>query len=76
MKTAINILLACCTAIAAAIYYYNETDEFAIKLKEIRENQGVDAVIRDVCKLDPEGVLGKLIKEKIELLKVKGWIKE
>ena len=65
-----------CTAIAAAIYYYNETDEFAIKLKEIRETQGIDAVIRDVCKLDPDGTLGILIKEKIQLLKSKGWIKE
>ena len=65
-----------CTAIAAAIYYFEETDEFALKLRDIRENQGIDAVIRDVCKLDPEGILGKLIKEKIELLKAKGWIKE
>lgn len=65
-----------CTAIAAAIYYYNETDEFAIKLKEIRETQGIDAVIRDVCKLDPDGTLGILIKEKIQLFKSKGWIKE
>ena len=65
-----------CIAIAAAIYYYNETDEFAVKLKEIREGQGIDAVIRDVCKLDPDGTLGLLIKEKIALLKKRGWINE
>ena len=47
-----------------------------MKLKDIRENQGIDAVIRDVCKLDVDGTLGKLIKEKIELLKAKGWITE
>ena len=55
---------------------FEETDEFAHKLKDIRENQGIDAVISNVCKLDPDGVLGKLIKEKIALLKEKGWIKE
>ncbi|MBQ9162733.1 MAG: mannitol-1-phosphate 5-dehydrogenase [Clostridia bacterium] len=64
-----------CIAIAAAIHYYNETDEFAIKLKEIRETQGIDAVIRDVCKVDPNGTLGLLIKEKIELIKERGWLK-
>ncbi|MBQ9070132.1 MAG: hypothetical protein IJY23_02115 [Clostridia bacterium] len=64
-----------CIAIAAAIHYFHEGDEFAHKLREIRETQGIDAVIRDVCKLDPEGELGLLIKEKIELIKEKGWLK-
>lgn len=65
-----------CTAIAAAIYYYHEGDEFADKLKEIRENRGIDAVLTEVCKIDANGTLGTLIKEKIALLKQKGWIKE
>ena len=65
-----------CTAIAAAIYYYNESDEFAVKLRQIRENEGVDAVLRDVCKVDPDGTIGSLVKEKIGLLKKRGWINE
>ncbi len=64
-----------CIAIAAAIHYFHEGDEFAHKLREIRENDGIDAVIRDVCKLDPNGELGLLIKEKIELIKEWGWLK-
>ena len=64
-----------CIAIAAAIHYFHEGDEFAHKLREIRENDGIDAVIRDVCKLDPNGELGVLIKEKIKLIKEWGWLK-
>ena len=64
-----------CIAIAAAIHYFHEGDEFAHKLREIRENDGIDAVIRDVCKLDPNGELGLLIKEKIELIKEWGWLR-
>lgn len=63
-------------AIAAAIYYTNDSDEFARKLVEIRTTQGIDAVLQDVCSLDPNGELGLLIKEKIELLKEWGWIHE
>ncbi len=62
-------------AIAAAMYYYNETDEFAIKLKEMRENEGIDAILEKVCSLEPNGELGMMVKEKIELLKSWGYIK-
>ena len=62
-------------AIAAAMYYYNETDEFAIKLKEMRENEGIDAILEKVCSLEPDGELGMLVKEKLELLKSWGYIK-
>ena len=65
-----------CIAIAAAIFYCNDGDEFAVKLKEIREKEGIDAVLRDVCKLDPCGTIGMLVKEKIDLLKKRGWINE
>ena len=37
---------------------------------------GIDAIIEKVCKLDPQGELAMLIKEKIELLKTWGWIHE
>ncbi|MBO5270228.1 MAG: mannitol-1-phosphate 5-dehydrogenase [Clostridia bacterium] len=62
------------TAIAAAIFYTNEGDEFAVKLREMRENEGVDAVIEKVCKLDKNSALACLIKEKIEMLKERGYI--
>lgn len=61
-------------AIAAAIYYENETDEFAVQLKEMRETKGVDTVLSEVCKLDPNGAIGMLVKEKIEWLRAKGWL--
>ena len=65
-----------CIAIAAAIYYVSEGDEFARELVRMRTEEGIDAVIEKVCKLDPNGELGLLIKEKIALLKEWGWIHE
>ena len=62
------------TAIAAAIHYTNEGDEFAVKLRKMREAEGVDYVIENVCKLDPNGSLAMLVKEKIEMLKERGYI--
>ncbi len=64
------------TAIACAIYYYEESDPFAIQLKNIRENDGVDAVLEKVCSLKPDGELATLIKEKIEFIKKEGWLNE
>ena len=65
-----------CTAIAAAIYYESEGDEFAEKLVKMRKEQGIDYVIENVCKIDPNGEIGMLVKEKIDLLKKRGWINE
>ncbi|NLF37754.1 MAG: mannitol dehydrogenase, partial [Clostridiaceae bacterium] len=65
-----------CIAIAAAIYYENAEDESSNTLKKMREIQGVDTVLDRVCKIDINGILGKLIKCKIELLKLRGWINE
>lgn len=62
-------------AIACAMHYEEPTDEYALKLEEIRENCGYDAVLRDVCRLDPDGELGMLIKEKIAQIKEWGWLK-
>ena len=41
-----------CTAIACAMYYEQQTDEFAVELKRMREEEGFDAIISKVCKLD------------------------
>ncbi len=65
-----------CIGIAAAIYYENDGDQFARELRRIRREEGIDAVINNVCGLEPEGHLGLLIKSKIELLKEWGWIHE
>jgi mannitol-1-phosphate 5-dehydrogenase len=62
-------------AIACAIHYEEPTDEFALKLAEIRNTRGYDAILRDVCSLDPDGELGMLVKEKIALIKEWGWLK-
>ncbi len=65
-----------CIAIAAAIYYVSEGDEFARELVRMRKEEGVDYILEHVCELDPNGELGMLIKEKIALLKEWGWIHE
>ena len=44
-------------------------------VKKMREEKGIDAVLSEVCAIDPDGELGKMIKEKIELIKKRGWIK-
>lgn len=65
-----------CTAAAAAIYYTSPGDESAEQLKQMRETEGVEAVIEKVCKLDPNGELGRLILDKVAMLKEWGWIHE
>ena len=62
------------TAIAAAIHYVSPSDPFAVELLRLRETEGVDYILENVCKLERESTLALLIKEKIELLKEKGYI--
>ena len=63
-----------CTAIASAIYYTNDDDPSAAELKRLRTDKGVDYVLENICKLDPEGNLAEKIKEKICKLKDLGYI--
>lgn len=65
-----------CTAAAAAMYYVSPGDESAQQLKSLRESGGIDAVIEKVCKLDPQGELAGLIREKEQELRRRGWIRE
>lgn len=65
-----------CIAIAAAIHYVSPQDEFANELVRMRCEEGIDAILEKVCKLDSQGELAMMIKEKIELLKTWGWIHE
>ena len=65
-----------CLAIAAAIYYQNDTDEFAIELSRLRKEKGIDYIIENVCKIEPKGTIGTLVKEKIDYLRREGYIHE
>ena len=65
-----------CISIAAAMYYVSPGDPSAEELVRMRTEEGIDAVLTKVCSLDPNGVIGKLVKEKINLLKEWGWIHE
>ncbi|MBQ8400813.1 MAG: hypothetical protein IJX14_02680 [Clostridia bacterium] len=78
-----NLVLECgiipvhlCISIAAAIYYTSPGDPSAEELVRMRTEEGIDAVLTKVCSLDPDGIIGKLVKEKINLLKKWGWIHE
>ena len=57
-----------CTAIAAAIFYTNEADPSAAALRRLREEEGIRGVISKVCRLDPDGDLGRLIMRQSEAL--------
>ena len=61
-------------AIACAIYYEEPRDEFAVQLKRLREELGVEAVIRNVCKLEISDPLADLILKKVEQIRAWGWI--
>ena len=63
-------------AIAAAIYYTNDTDEFAVKLAQMRTQESIPYILENVCGIEPDGELGTLVQEKIALLKEWGWIHE
>lgn len=67
-----SIALGC----AAALYYENPEDEVANELVKIRKEKGIDYILENISKLDLNGPVAKCIKEAIETLKAKGWIKE
>jgi mannitol-1-phosphate 5-dehydrogenase len=62
------------TAIAAAIFYDHPQDPIAQRLQQIRKEQGIDAVLTDICKIDPQSKLALLIKQKIAELEGMGLI--
>jgi mannitol-1-phosphate 5-dehydrogenase len=65
---------ALCLAIAAAIFYDEPTDSIAQQLHKLRKEEGIDSVLRKVCKLPTDHTLSYLIKEKIQGLKKEGWM--
>ncbi len=52
--------------IAAALCYNNPEDKEAVRLSGKLKDEGVDAVLRDICNLESEGKLALLIKEKLK----------
>ncbi|GAA3019355.1 mannitol dehydrogenase [Tetragenococcus solitarius] len=63
-------------ATAAAIYFDYSKDPAAEELKKIRETQGVDTVLEEICGIAKDSILANLIKEGISELKERQWIKE
>ena len=61
-------------AIACAMHYEEPTDEFAVTLKQLREEKGIPYILENVCKLSPDSDLAQLILSKVELIKQWGWI--
>lgn len=60
---------------AAALMYDNPEDNDAVLLKQMREEHGIDYILQNVSKIDPNGSVALVIKEALETLKHKGWVK-
>ncbi len=52
-------------AIGAALRYANPADPSTVKLQQMLVDQGLDAVLEQVCGLDPDGALARLVKERL-----------
>jgi mannitol-1-phosphate 5-dehydrogenase len=52
-------------AIGAALKYTNPPDPSAVKLQQMLADEGLNAVLAKVCEIEPEGVLGRLVKERL-----------
>ena len=50
-------------SIAAAIHYAEPSDASAQALARLLREGGIDSVLREVCKIDPEEPLGRLVKK-------------
>lgn len=63
---------------AAAIFYVtdNPQDPSAEQLKYMRQENGPAYVLKEVCKIGENEPLAKLVLEKVEYLRSKGWINE
>ncbi len=62
------------TAIAAALYYDNPEDAIALSLRSMRQQQGINYVLENVCNISPGEALANAILEKIAYLKKTGII--
>ncbi|RLE14920.1 hypothetical protein DRI96_00715 [Candidatus Aerophobetes bacterium] len=55
-----------CRGIAAAIFFDYSKDPEAVKLVRLREKEGVDGVLKNICQVDPRGKIAQLVKKNVE----------
>jgi len=55
-----------CRGIAAAIFFDYSKDPEAVKLVRLREKEGVDGVLKNICQIDPRGKIAQLVKKNVE----------
>ncbi len=56
-------------AIAAALYYEDDQDESAVKLKKLREEQGIEFILETVCQLEESDPLYSLVLKSVKIVK-------
>lgn len=61
-------------AIAAALFFTEQSDPIAQDLKQMREQKGIPFVLEQVCKLSADERLFTMILEAVEDLKKEGWL--
>ncbi len=59
---------------AAALFYYQEGDDSAGQLKELREKYGIEYILKNICELDENEELYGLILEQVDWLKKEGLV--
>lgn len=52
-----------CLGIKAALLYNYKDDEYSVQLQNKIKKHGIDKVIKDICQINPNSRLGKLIKD-------------
>lgn len=61
-------------AAAAAIRYDHPDDPAAQSLRKLREDEGIDGVLREVCGLTPSSRLAQLVLNMHQRLQEEGWV--
>lgn len=62
-------------SIAAAIHYDQPGDPSAQELRQMLKTEGIDGVLKNVCKIDPDEPLGRLVKAAEISLRTQGILK-
>jgi len=59
-------------SIAAAIHYDEPTDPGAVELSRMLMVKGIDSILSEVCKIQPDEALGRLVKNAVATLRQEG----
>ena len=67
---------ALATTLAAALFYQtkNKEDSSAQRLHEMLKGQGIDVILKEICKIDPQEKMALAVKERVAWLKERGWL--